>query len=266
MDPIVVVGEAQAGRQQTVRRTLIKLSEDINRTTFDCAELLYEVQDKKYYLDWRFESLGDYAATELNLKARKSQYLARVIRVMRECGIKRADFEGCGITKLRVISSLEPSGTFFNSVSKEHESLVDHIVDLTASAPELSVQEIEERVAHLKGLDGENSILTRSYNVTRSAYEGTIKPALEVMRRLLGSRGRDESGKAVEYSDGQCLEYICREFLNDPNNFLEEPDESQVQIDVQEEVNYAGRTLDKLVGTEERQDALPTPRQVVATE
>jgi hypothetical protein len=235
MESTVIVGESIAGRQQTVRRTLIKLSEDLNRHTFDCAELLYEVQSKKYYLDWKFESLSEYAALELNLKSRKSQYLARIVRVCNECGVKRADYEPAGVTKLRIITSLDPKGTYFNREEKQHESLVDHIVDLVASAPELSTQEVEERVEYLKGLDGENAMLTRSYSVTRSAYEHTVQRCFESIRMRLGSAGRDETGKAKEYSDGAVIEALCAEWNADPRNFLEEPDESRVQIEVPKE-------------------------------
>jgi hypothetical protein len=236
MEPIVIVGEAVAGRQLTVRRTLIKLTEDLNKHTFDAAELLYEVQENKYYAQWGFQSVGEYAATELGLKERKSQYLSRVVKVCKECGVKRTDYEPAGISKLRLITSLNPDASYFNKETRSNEIMADHIVALIAEAPELSTKEVEERVDHLKGMDGENAMITRSYRVTLSAYNNTVKPALEAMRKLLGSKGRDGTGAAMEYPDGACIEYILRDWMNDPRNFMES-DESQEQVEVSEETN-----------------------------
>jgi hypothetical protein len=78
------------------------------------------------------------------------------------------------------------------------------------------------------------------------------------MRKLLGSKGRDGTGAALEYSDGTCLEYICRDWLNDPSNFLEDTDESKVQIEVPMEENNV-RTAGETAGLDipqEAQDAL----------
>src|ERR1700674_5023155 len=100
MEPIVIVGEAVAGRQLTVRRTLIKLTEDLNKHTFDAAELLYEVQENKYYLPWGFQSLEEYAQVELGIKHRRAQYLARIVRISCACGVVRKDYEPAGISKL----------------------------------------------------------------------------------------------------------------------------------------------------------------------
>ena len=232
LNPPAIVGENIAGRQQSVRRTLIKLSEDINRNTFDCAELLFEVQENKYYLGWKFESLPEYAATELNLKPRKSQYLARIARVMHACGIKRSDYEPAGITNLRMVSTLNPDSTYFNQETKTHESMAEHITELVAEAPELSTKEVEAEVNRLLGMDGENTMVHKSYSVTKSCYENTIQRCFEAVRMRLGSAGRDDTGVAKEYGDGAVLEALCAEYNADPRNFLEETDESRAQTEV----------------------------------
>lgn len=232
MERTAIFGEAVAGHEVAVRRSLVELTADITRHTFDVAELLYEVQEKKLYGKWGFENFSEYAERELNLKVRKAQYLARIVKVCREVGVKRADYEQVGVTRLREICTLDPETTFYDSEQKEHTPMVDHIVDLLSRAVEMSTVEVAERVAELKGQVGDNRMLLRSYKVTKTAYENTIQPALEVMRKLLGSKGRDGTGAAVDYPDGACLEYICREFLNDPHNFLEESDESRQQIEV----------------------------------
>ena len=227
-----IIGDTVAGVSATLRKRMRALAGDLTLHTFDLAEAFFAAQQSHCYLEWGFESLGDYASLELGIKQRKAQYLARIVRVCRECGVARKDYEPVGVTKLREITSLDPDETYFNKDEKVHESMIDHIVRLIAEAPENSTLEVEEEVARLKGMDGDNAMLTRTYRVTRSCYENTIKPALEAERKILGSKGRDGTGAAIEYTDGACLEYICREFLNDPNNFMEETDESAVQIEV----------------------------------
>jgi hypothetical protein len=58
--------------------------------------------------------------------------------------------------------------------------------------------------------------------VPRSAYTDVIKPAFELIRRRLGSQGRDTEGQAVEFSDGVVLECICAEVLSDVHNQTED--------------------------------------------
>jgi hypothetical protein len=65
----------------------------------------------------------------------------------------------------------------------------------------------------------------------------------ESIRRHLGSAGRDETGKAKEYSDGKVIESLCAEWNADPRNFLEEPDESKQQIEVSLEENQTNTGL-----------------------
>ena len=258
MDPQVIVGEAVAGQSASLRKRMQTLAADLKLHTFDLAEALVEAQDSHCYLEWGFESQVDYAWRELGIKPRRAQYLSKIVRVCRECGVARKDYEPIGDTKLREITRLDPKSTFFNTETKIHEPMVDHIVRVIAEAPENSLQEITEEVARLMGMDGMNAMLTRSYRASRSAYEYTVKPALEAMRKLLGSKGRDGTGAALEYSDGTCLEYICRDWLNDPSNFLEDTDESKVQIEVPMEENNV-RTAGETAGLDipqEAQDAL----------
>lgn len=234
-DPPSIVGEPVAGRtaaSQALRKRIRELAADLHQNTFDLAEALFQAQENHSYLEWGFESLPEYAELELGIKPRKAQYLARIVRVCRECGVARVDYEPAEITKLRVITTLDTKSTYFNREKKEHEPMVEHIVDLIAEAPELTTKEVEEKVLHLKGMDGDNAPFTRSYTTTRSAYENTFERFFEAMRRKLGSKGRDGTGKAVEYSDGTCLEYGLVDWLNDPSNFMEEVDCSKDQIEI----------------------------------
>ena len=102
----------------------------------------------------------------------------------------------------------------------------DHIVRLILDHDKLNVQQTKDEVARLMGMTGPNRMVIRSCSVTQSAWENVIQPAYELARRILGSQGRDESGAAIEYKDGACLEVICAAFNADPNN-QPEPEEPQ---------------------------------------
>lgn len=259
-DPVAIVGEAVAGHETAVRRSLVKLAEEISKHTFDAAELLCEVQGNKMYLKWKFESFAEYAEIELGLKVRKAEYLARIAKVCKACGVKREDYEGAGLTNLRSITTLDPEAIYFDPETKQHTPMVELITDLIARAPEMSSSEVAEEVAKLKGQVGDEALITRSYTVTKSCYENTIQRCFELLRRRLGSAGRDGFGAAREYSDGAVLECLAAEFLSDPRNFMEEYDASQDQIELPTEENNADRehapsgTLDKLDSEEMPQD------------
>ena len=214
----VVIGEAVAGRAASVRRDLLRLSGDVAVHTLDLAELLHEVQANRYAQVWGFASLADYAQRELGLKPRKSQYLSKIISVMQAVGLKRVQFEKAGTSKLREISTLDPEGSYFNLETHSNETLDSHIVRLVLDADELTVEQVKEEVLKLKGMTGPNRMVIRSCSVTQSAWENVIQPAYELARRILGSQGRDDSGNAVEYKDGACLEVICAAFNADVNN------------------------------------------------
>jgi len=213
LSPPAIHGEAVAGRSASVRKQLTLLVGDIKESTFDLADLLFEAQESGYISSWGFENLGDFAEQELGLRERKAQYLVRITKVCRAVGLKRADYEKAGISKLREITTLDPEGTFWNIETKTSEPLDEHIVRLITEAEDMDREEVTDEVLRLKGMVGEDRPAVRSFTTTQSAWENTIKRAYERMRMKLGSSGRDESGMAKEYSDGVCVEMICAEWL-----------------------------------------------------
>jgi hypothetical protein len=80
-------------------------------------------------------------------------------------------------------------------------------------------------------------MVKRAYSVTRSAWDNVIAICFESIRKRLGSKGRDETGKALDYGDGVVIECLCAEYNADIRNFLEETNESNVQIEVESEGN-----------------------------
>lgn len=237
LNPPALHGETIAGQAAKVRRELLVLAGNVQERTLDFAEKLYEAQTGGYYLQWGFESVADYAGIELGIKPRKAQYLCRIVKVCREVGVKREDYEPAGVSKLRTITSLNPKDFFYNREAQTNEPLVEHIVRLIAEAPDMDGEEVEQEVKRLKGMTGENSLVVRSFSVSQSCWTNVIKRAFELARRKLGSAGTDDEGKAKEYSDGTCIEIICQEFLNDPSNYMEEANEDEKQIEIPEEKN-----------------------------
>ena len=57
------------------------------------------------------------------------------------------------------------------------------IVDLILDAPELTIQQVKERVAILKGQVGDDRQVIRSYGVTENCWTNVIKPAMELADR-----------------------------------------------------------------------------------
>ena len=207
-----ITGEQVAGRAATVRAELSRMVGSVQRQTLDLAELLVEALENGYPQQWGFVSTLDYAQRELGLKKRKSEYLIRVVTVCKEVGVPRTAYESVGTTKLREITRLNPKDTFYNKDTKEHEDIAAHIVHLIAAAPNLTFEEVEAEVARLKGQTGEDRQVLRNFKITQSCWDNVFVPALEKVRRMLGSAGRDAEGAGVDYSLGVCLEAILADF------------------------------------------------------
>lgn len=218
MSEQVIVGEQVAGRAMSVRKELLRMSADIKHTEFDAAELLFEAQENNYPAAWGFSSVLDYGVRELGLKKRKVQYLTRIVKVCRAVGLKRAQYEPAGISKLREICSLDPYGSYFNKDTRLNESLDEHIVRLILDSDKMNTEQVALEVAKLKGQVGKDRRVPRSYSTDITTWENVISPAIELARRILGSKGRDDEGNAVDYSEGACYEVICAAFNADLNN------------------------------------------------
>jgi len=228
---VEIVGEAIAGRAATVRRNLMSLVSSLQVNEFDLAELLCEADEHNYYAGWGFSSRSEYAAQELGLKERKAQYLARIAKVCKAVGLKRAQFEPAGKSKLREITTLNPAASFWNAEKKQSEDMAEHIVRLILDSDKMNLEQVRDEVLRLQGRLGPDRPVTRSYTVPRSVNEEVIKPAFELIRRRLGSQGRDDEGAAQDYSDGVVLECICADVLSDIHNQPEEPIEFYIEPD-----------------------------------
>lgn len=210
MQDIVIVGEAVSGERAEVQKALKKLIKQVNTNTFDLAELLFKTKSKHLYTEPTF---ADFLKT-LDLKVRKAQYLERIAEVMDAVHIGREEYEPIGVTKLRVITRLDPTATYTDPITLEGHPMADYIVGLAELASTKTSEELESSVRVLLGETEENILTWLNIRLTKAAKTSTIEPAFEKVRQMLGTKATDSEGMAVEYGDGVCLEAICADFLS----------------------------------------------------
>ena len=211
---IVIVGEAISGERAEVQKALKKLIKQVNTNTFDIAELLFKTKSKHLNTEPTF---ADFVKT-LDIKPRRAQYLETLAEVMSAANIKRAEYEPIGVTKLRVITRLDPTDTYTNPVTKETAPMVDYIVglvELATCAPDKTAEDLEQSVRVLMGETGENDMTWLNIRLPRIVMDNTIAPALEKAAILIGTVSTDAEGVAEEVSEWRKLEVVCVEFKND---------------------------------------------------
>jgi hypothetical protein len=82
----------------------------------------------------------------------------------------------------------------------------------------LTYEELNEAVDELLGEVGDDAMCWLNIHVKKLSRENVIKPAIERARKHIGSVATDENtGEAVDASEGAALEVICANFLADPN-------------------------------------------------
>lgn len=226
--PVTIVGEAVAGESTKVRKQLESLIKNLNKSTLDIGELLFKVKSNGFYQPWGFTTFQEYVDT-LDIKARKAQYLLRIVDVMQQVGLERDKYEPLGIAKLREITSLDPQATWKNPQTGEETPMKEFIVGFVEKGDEMALEDLKTHVRTLKGLVGENDIVWLNLPFVRSTKENTIDPALTLARNNIGSVGKDDEGMSKDASDSACVEVWAVEYLNNlANNVL--PEETNNEI------------------------------------
>jgi hypothetical protein len=216
---VVIVGEAQSGRAAAALKAVESLIANMAHSTFDLAEHLFEVKSNQYYASLGHATFKEYTST-LEIKPRKAQYVVRMAEVMSIVGIPREQYEPVGIAKLREITSLTPEDIYVHPETKEEKPMGDFIRTFVETAHEMSLEQIKQLVKTLKGLDGENELIFVPFYIKKIVNEQTVQPALEKMKRQIGSVGRDEEGNAIDPSNGQALEAMSANCLASPDELL----------------------------------------------
>ena len=217
-DPVAIVGDVEAGRAAKVKRQIQNLVKNVSTSTFDLAELLWEVKNKNYYSEWGFESFSKYCKDIKGLKYSKSYYLVAIVSLMKAAGVARDKYEPVGLTKLRSISVLN------KELEKEFNGVPMPLVvnQLTLKAEQMTAEEVQFEVDTILGLTADESMVWLNIHVKKVARENVIQPALALAKKHIGSVGPDEEGQYKDPSDGAALEAICADYFADPNWNLEE--------------------------------------------
>jgi len=216
MHESVLVGDAVAGAAAKAMQHVQALIQNMNTQTFDLADALYEIKKNGYY-QAQFSTFKDFTDS-LSIKARKAQYLTRIVETFTAVGIERKQYEKLGIAKLREISSLDYNGIWTNPVTGEQKPMKDFIAGFVEAGDDMELDTLKQHVRTLKGFVGDNDIVWKNLPFTRQVVEKTIDPAIELARANIGSVGKDEEGISKDASEAACFEVLAIEYLNDPGN------------------------------------------------
>lgn len=211
MQDTVIVGEAVAGEAAKTRKALEKAIRQVNLSTFDIIELLHKVRSGRMYSTPTFE---DYLKT-LEIKRQTAKYLERIGEFMATIHATREEAEVVGVTKMRVISRLDPTKEYTNPLTKETCPMLDYVWGLMEAAPKQTADQLAEQVRILMGEVGENDLTWLNIRLSRLLMENVVKPAFEKAAINLGTVGHDKDGIAVEPSDARKLEIICVAYKQD---------------------------------------------------
>jgi hypothetical protein len=213
--PTVIVGTVVAGEANKAKKQLETLIKTIDQSNFDIADLCYNIKKKGFFHP--FTTFQDYYKT-LKIKPRKIQYLTKMAEVMHAVGIDRSVYEPLGIARMREITSLDPDATWINPNTKAETPMKEFIVGFVEAGESITTEQLKQNVKTLKGLTGENDIVWWNLPFTRSAFENTIMPAVELTQATIGSVGKDDEGVSKDASPSTVVEAWAADVLADPSN------------------------------------------------
>lgn len=248
--PIVIVDSAIAGEALATKHKLEEVISQANRSKFDIADLLLTIKRKGYYAP--YTTFSEYR-TSLKIKPRTSQYLTRMAAVMEEVGIPRSQYEPLGISRLRDITSLEPTEIWKNPITgistPVREFIIGFVEYRTDDGDFIDPDDLKRNVRTLKGIVGENDFEFLTLSFQRATLASVVRPALELAKAHLGSVKKDDEGISQDATDSSAAVAIFADYLSDPtNNFanltIEEPS-LEVDPDIVEDWEWAKKETDE---------------------
>jgi hypothetical protein len=210
-----IVGEQVAGESAVVREEVEKVISNTNSSMFDLSDLLFKI--KKNGLYYGYVTFSEYLKT-LKFKRRRLDYLVKMAEVMDAVNIPRSKYEPLGISKLRLITSLDVNKTWKNPDTGQEVPLKSFIIGFIEQGLDMTLSEISQHVKTLKGEIGDEAFVILHIKIKQSVMDKVVRPALETMKAKIGSTGKDGEGYSIDASDGRALEMIAADWLSDPEN------------------------------------------------
>lgn len=162
----------------------------------ELAELLSEARREDYPRQVRNMSFDQFVEqANLGIGKRQAYYLMNIWDAADKLTIPREQLEAAKKAKLKLIFTLDA------------EKFSPEIQGLVKEAPELTVEEVAERVKALKSPD-EDEFTWLNVKVKREDRDQEILPAMELAKQTVGE----------EMGDGEAITHICEAFRQDPNN------------------------------------------------
>lgn len=174
----------------------------LNDHIFELADLLAETKQEAYWDDWGYDSFGHWVdESGLDMSERQAYYLISISEKSKELGIPRDQLKLSSMTKLKEIFSLNT-----NTHGEEIKKLV-------ADSQTQPLTEIQKSVSRAKTPEGQEPNVYKSFSFLESAYENTVKPAIELMQQEYGDTINSSTGEVEDISTGRALEMICADYL-----------------------------------------------------
>lgn len=207
-----------------IRKAERLIKRHVGLDQFDIGDLLYEIDKRGIYREKGFNTVVEFAK-ELGLKESKARYLPRISRIMELVGIPRIRYEAVTVSRLRAITSLKPEEIYTNPNTGEQSPMTEYIKLLTeeciTKGESFPLVDVQRLVGNLKGFTGERDLVWRNLRFMRSVAEGVWDQAIELIKRHIGSVGKDEDGNSIDPSDASAAEKMAAIILQDPNLYEE---------------------------------------------
>jgi len=192
---------------ETVRQKIEEIRKNITDRFFDLGELLAEIRDGGYHLNWGFKNFGEWIdQSGLDMSERAAYYLIKIVETGKKLNIPREKLEQCKLSKLREIVSLDP---------KKHKAQIKELVKACIpdkNGEEMSLEDVRINVQKLKaGNEKIDTFVYMTIKVTSSCKE-SIEEAIELCRAEHGDTV-DSEGNPIEISIGKAIELICADYL-----------------------------------------------------
>ncbi len=192
---------------ESVRQKIEELRRGITGRFFELGELLAEIKNGGYHLNWGFKNFGEWIdQSGLDMSERAAYYLIKIIEVGKQLNIPRETLEQCKLSKLREIVSLDP---------KKHKAQIKELMNACVpdkNGEEMSLEDLRIQVQKIKaGNEKIDTFVYMTIKVTSSCKE-TIEEAIELCRAEHGDTV-DSEGNPIEISIGKAIELICADYL-----------------------------------------------------